>query len=419
MPAMPRARPFVCAQCGMSFTRPSDLARHSHTHNPNAPRFHCTFPGCSHSTLQKSNLETHYSAVHLKEKPHKCILCRMSYGDDAALIRHEKKKHNYYRRADKPYARPSGSLSRPRRKQRVFIDLTTESTESTGTASHTPSLSSSNSSTSSPPVASFPSTPATTSTSLMPSPAPSCIPELGFNGFLLNNSASTMSSLAPSGVDFDFNTYFPSSVMGQFAYGQVLGSMATSSAPSVVPQSNCNGFIQNSAVDMFSYEQAPAIVFHAPDFIPEREKMSSSLPSLASTVPESDFSTLLFQKSMVDQSAYQQVSESTASSSGVPELDSSTFLLQNSAVDPSSYEQKNINSNHTNNLYAPLECSSWDSVFPTYPDFHALTVDGLMLGALDQSSLSAEQTEWFWNFVTPNNDQCDTQATVPSLSSSL
>ncbi|OCB91508.1 hypothetical protein A7U60_g1243 [Sanghuangporus baumii] len=70
-------------------------------------RFHCSFPGCTHTSLQKSNLKTHYISKHLHLRHHQCNFygCTKSYSDASALIRHEKLTHGFFRRAHKLYAR--------------------------------------------------------------------------------------------------------------------------------------------------------------------------------------------------------------------------------------------------------------------------------------------------------------------------
>ncbi|KAL5501048.1 hypothetical protein ACEPAH_9435 [Sanghuangporus vaninii] len=98
---------FVCTKCGKGFRRRSDCNRHALIHDPDAERFHCSFPGCTHTSLQKSNLKTHYISKHLQLRHHQCNFngCTKSYSDASALIRHEKLTHGFFRRAHKPYAR--------------------------------------------------------------------------------------------------------------------------------------------------------------------------------------------------------------------------------------------------------------------------------------------------------------------------
>ncbi|KAL5522046.1 hypothetical protein ACEPAF_1902 [Sanghuangporus sanghuang] len=113
---------FVCAKCGKGFRRRPDYNRHALIHDPDAERFHCSFPGCTHSSLQKSNLKTHYISKHLHLHHHQCNFygCTKSYSDASALIRHEKLTHGFFRRAHKPYARTST------KKDKVELELDPE-----------------------------------------------------------------------------------------------------------------------------------------------------------------------------------------------------------------------------------------------------------------------------------------------------
>ncbi|KAF8856738.1 hypothetical protein BDZ45DRAFT_675234 [Acephala macrosclerotiorum] len=56
-------RRFHCQHCMMTFRRPSDRDRHALAHNPNAPRFSCTYPGCTRvgrrGFLRKDKLTQH------------------------------------------------------------------------------------------------------------------------------------------------------------------------------------------------------------------------------------------------------------------------------------------------------------------------------------------------------------------------
>ncbi|CAK5261892.1 unnamed protein product [Mycena citricolor] len=87
-----------CTECIKSFRRPSDLERHfiaKHLPAQERDKYmkYCTFPGCSHKSLQKSNLETHYISQHTQTKPYKCSLatCDKEYADPSALSRHKHK----------------------------------------------------------------------------------------------------------------------------------------------------------------------------------------------------------------------------------------------------------------------------------------------------------------------------------------
>lgn len=60
--APPRPR-YQCPNCGKMFLRPSDRDRHALKHNPNAPRYPCTYRGCRYSGmnafLRKDKLREH------------------------------------------------------------------------------------------------------------------------------------------------------------------------------------------------------------------------------------------------------------------------------------------------------------------------------------------------------------------------
>ncbi|EJD02124.1 uncharacterized protein FOMMEDRAFT_157315 [Fomitiporia mediterranea MF3/22] len=101
------SHPFVCTECGKCFTRRSDLNRHALLHKPDAKRYYCAYPGCSHSSLQKGNLKTHYIAKHLLQRLFQCRFhgCPKSYTDESALIKHEKSHHRFFRRAQRPHER--------------------------------------------------------------------------------------------------------------------------------------------------------------------------------------------------------------------------------------------------------------------------------------------------------------------------
>ncbi|KAF7328722.1 Transcriptional repressor CTCF-like [Mycena venus] len=63
----------TCGQCGITVRRPADLPRHMLIHAPNKEEFMYTCPveGCSHQTLQRSNLTTHIRR-HTRTRPYEC-----------------------------------------------------------------------------------------------------------------------------------------------------------------------------------------------------------------------------------------------------------------------------------------------------------------------------------------------------------
>ncbi|KAL5511423.1 hypothetical protein ACEPAH_4639 [Sanghuangporus vaninii] len=117
---MPHPAPpaFICGACRKRFSRRADCLRHVQIHNADAKRYECAWPGCKHSTLQKTNLRTHFLATHLHERPYQCNIhgCRDTFGDQSSLIRHEKRTHGFYRR-NHPYAN-----DRPTIKKAIDLD---------------------------------------------------------------------------------------------------------------------------------------------------------------------------------------------------------------------------------------------------------------------------------------------------------
>ncbi|KAJ7043273.1 hypothetical protein C8F04DRAFT_1074307 [Mycena alexandri] len=128
----------TCDQCGASMRRVADLPRHMLLHAKNKAEFMFTCPvaGCTHQTLQRSNLDTHIR-THTRAKPHKCPeylsngqKCLFATADPSSLHRHRKRKHGYQPRAatrSVPVASGSGS-----REKSVESNVSLESEESFG-----------------------------------------------------------------------------------------------------------------------------------------------------------------------------------------------------------------------------------------------------------------------------------------------
>ncbi|KAJ7702392.1 hypothetical protein B0H17DRAFT_1194879 [Mycena rosella] len=92
-----------CEFCGARMKRNNDLPRHMVLHAKNKEEFmySCPVEGCTHQTLQKSNLATHIR-THTRAKPHKCPeyfpngqKCDFATADPSSLHRHRKRKHGY------------------------------------------------------------------------------------------------------------------------------------------------------------------------------------------------------------------------------------------------------------------------------------------------------------------------------------
>ncbi|TCD69005.1 GABA-specific high-affinity permease [Steccherinum ochraceum] len=97
--AQGRSDNFDCPQCKKRFGRGYDLARHIKIHAPNKEQlmFWCTYPGCTHGSLQKCNLETHMKRHILGPKNQVCAVenCGYKAWDVAALIKHYNTKHSH------------------------------------------------------------------------------------------------------------------------------------------------------------------------------------------------------------------------------------------------------------------------------------------------------------------------------------
>ncbi|KAJ7143948.1 hypothetical protein C8R44DRAFT_915769 [Mycena epipterygia] len=111
---------FRCTQegCPWSYARQSDLKRHMPRHMSSKEKeqllYRCEEPGCTHHTLQKSNMETHYIAKHTALKPHICDQCSYSAADPSCLYKHMRAIHGYVPGTERRKSKaPAPSASSP------------------------------------------------------------------------------------------------------------------------------------------------------------------------------------------------------------------------------------------------------------------------------------------------------------------
>ncbi|KAJ7478719.1 hypothetical protein B0H11DRAFT_1282154 [Mycena galericulata] len=84
--------------CPWSYARGSDLKRHNQRHMSTEEKekhmIPCPMEGCTHKALQKSNMDTHYTAKHTGFRPHICPNCTYCAADPSCLHKHMRAKHD-------------------------------------------------------------------------------------------------------------------------------------------------------------------------------------------------------------------------------------------------------------------------------------------------------------------------------------
>nr|XP_034959837.1 zinc finger protein 436-like [Zootoca vivipara] len=84
--AQRKEKSHLCIECGKSFTRPSDLAKHLNVHTGEKP-YLCV--ECGKSFSQLSHL-TRHQKIHSGEKPHICSECGDTFSQRAYLVSHQR-----------------------------------------------------------------------------------------------------------------------------------------------------------------------------------------------------------------------------------------------------------------------------------------------------------------------------------------
>ena len=86
---------FLCPFCRKTFTRKSNLSRHTELHT-NTERYACSI--CQQAFLRKSNLKRHITKMHPPEIRFKCKRCDCTFTRRSNLKRHELSQHDVHER---------------------------------------------------------------------------------------------------------------------------------------------------------------------------------------------------------------------------------------------------------------------------------------------------------------------------------
>jgi len=81
-----KAQKFQCEFCRKCFTKKHNLTQHLRIHTGN--KIACKVAGCDKAFSDKSSMNKHVRAVHLKQRPHACAVCRKEFTRAAHLKEH-------------------------------------------------------------------------------------------------------------------------------------------------------------------------------------------------------------------------------------------------------------------------------------------------------------------------------------------